>query len=115
MVLTPRRPATVLELWTPRFFEMLMNGFSKHSNNIFTRTSMDAKCFVLVLVIYVLDFQKNFSKEKTKFFSVDANTKMSNLQMAIHMCCINNHNNGAQRVKEMTDIHQNKIELEKSI
>ena len=77
VVLTPRRPATVLELWTPRFFEMLMNGFSKHSNNIFTRTSRDAKCFVLVLVIYVLDFQKNFSKEKTKFFSVDANTKMS--------------------------------------
>ena len=31
------------------------------------------------------------------------------------MCFINNHNNVAQKLKEMTDIHPNKIKLEKSI
>ena len=36
-------------------------------------------------------------------------------QIAFKMCRINNHNNVAQKLKEMSDIHQNKIELEKNI
>ena len=36
-------------------------------------------------------------------------------QMAFNMCRINKHNNGAQKLKEMTDIHRNKIESEKNI
>ena len=36
-------------------------------------------------------------------------------QIALKMCRINNHNNVAQKLKEMSDIHQNKIELEKNI
>ena len=35
-------------------------------------------------------------------------------QMALNeMCCINNHNNLAQKLKYMTDIHQNNIKLKK--
>ena len=35
-------------------------------------------------------------------------------QMAFKMCRINNHNNGAQKLKEMRDIHRNKIDSEKN-
>ena len=31
-------------------------------------------------------------------------------QLAFKMCCINNHNNVAQKLKEMTNIHSSKIE-----
>ena len=34
-------------------------------------------------------------------------------KMASKICRINNHNDVAQKLKEMTDIHRNKIELEK--
>ena len=34
--------------------------------------------------------------------------------MAFKMCHIKNHNNPAQKLKQMTDIHQNKIELDKN-
>ena len=33
--------------------------------------------------------------------------------MVFKMCCISNHNNVAQNLKEITDIHPNKIESEK--
>lgn len=36
-------------------------------------------------------------------------------EIAFKMCRIKNHNNVAQKLKEMRDIHQSKIELEKNI
>ena len=45
-----------------------------------------------------------------KFGSVDTDTKMSSVENKMHQ--INNHNL-AQKLKEMEDIHRNKIELEK--
>ena len=35
--------------------------------------------------------------------------------MASKMCCIKNRNKVAQKLKEMTNIHPNKIESEKNI
>ena len=35
--------------------------------------------------------------------------------MAFKMCVMNNRNNVAQKLKEVTDIHRNKIESEKNI
>ena len=35
--------------------------------------------------------------------------------MAFKMCHINNHNTGSQKLKEMTDIQWNNIELEKNV
>ena len=36
-------------------------------------------------------------------------------QTVFKICCISNHNNMAQKLKEMIDIHPNKIESEKNI
>ena len=36
-------------------------------------------------------------------------------QIALKMCCINNHNNVTKKFKKMTGIYQNKTELEKDI
>ena len=67
-------------------------------------------------------FSNKIRKGKIKFCSVNADTKTyvprrqcQDFQMAFKMCSINNHNNVAQKLKEMTDIHPNKIESEKNI
>ena len=36
------------------------------------------------------------------------------VQISFKMCCINHQNNVAQKLKEMADVQQNKIELEKT-
>ena len=40
-------------------------------------------------------------------------TKCQDFQMVFNICCIKNHNNVEQKLKELTDIHPNKIESEK--
>ena len=47
-----------------------------------------------------------------KTFLLDVNVKISKWPLK---CVINNRNNVAQKLKEMTDIHPNKIESEKNI
>ena len=56
-------------------------------------------------------FSQKFLREKNKFAVLRC--QCQDIQMVFKMCRINNQNDVAQKLKEMTDSHRNKIALEK--
>ena len=69
------------------------------------------------MVINAAFLQKNIvlEKQNIEVSVLIPRCQFLDFQITFKMCRIKNHNNVAQKLKEMRDIHQNKIELEKNI
>ena len=109
------------------FFEMLMDGWSKNSNNLFTKTPMDASewmnkkwkwliverrywCQIIdykICIGNVLFFFKKilWGRNKILLLMLTARWQCIDFQMAFKMCYINNHSDLAQRLNKWQIFH----------